>query len=391
MTSKPTALFLSPESPHPPIGGGPLRSASVLHYLLSRYEVDAVLFRQPDGPPPQCPGAARTLTIPLPFHSRQTLARLWRNASRVLRGAPPLIDRFAGFEPLLRDFLAGRRYDLGLVEHLWLAPYCEILRPVCARLVLDLHNIESEWHRRCAAAESPVTAAAMYRFAWAARRIEANYLPRFDLVLATSEEDASRASAIAPEAKLAVFPNVLPPIEPRPRVDDGRSLVFPGNLEYLPNRQAIRWFHTQVWPRLRHRPGLVWRILGCHPEAVPPEIRADPAIEIGPLGEDSISRLAEASVGIAPLISGSGTRLKILEMWAAGLPVVSTPLGAEGLGAVDGFHIAIADTPQRFAAAVVKLLESPEQRQQFGEAGRALLRARFTWEAGWERLRGLGL
>lgn len=391
MASKPTALFLSPESPHPPIGGGPLRSASVLHYLLSRYEVDAVLFRQPDGPPPQCPGAARTLTIPLPYHSRRTVARLGRNVSRVLRGAPPLIDRFAGFKEPLRNFLAGRRYDLGVVEHLWLAPYCEILRPACARLVLDLHNIESEWHRRCAAAASPFSAAAMYRFAWSARRIEANYLPRFDLVLATSDEDAGRASAIAPEARVAVFPNVLPPIEPRPRVDDGRSLVFPGNLEYLPNQQAIRWFHTQVWPRLRHRRGLVWRILGCHPEAVPAELRTDPAIEIGALGDDSISRLAQASVGIAPLISGSGTRLKILEMWAAGLPVVSTSLGAEGLGAVDGFHIAIADTPQRFAAAVVKLLESPEQRQQFGEAGLALLRARFTWEAGWERLRRLGL
>lgn len=391
MSSKPAALFLSPESPHPPVGGGPLRSASVLHYLLSRYEVDAVLFQQPDGAQPQCPGAARTLTIPLPYHSRRTVARLWRNASRVLRGAPPLIDRFAGFEAPLREFLTGRRYELGVLEHLWLAPYCEILRPACERVVLDLHNIESEWHRLCAAAENPIAAAAMYRFAWAARRIEARFLPRVDLVLTTSEEDARRASAIAPEAKVAVFPNVLPPIDPRPRVDDGRSLVFPGNLEYLPNRQAIRWFHTHVWPRLRRRRGLVWRILGCHPEAVPAALRADPAIEIGPLGDDSISRLAEASVGIAPLISGSGTRLKILEMWAAGLPVVSTSLGAEGLGAVDGFHMLIADTPQRFAAAVVKLLESPEQRQQLGEAGRALLRARFTWEAGWERLRRLGL
>jgi len=391
LTTRPAAIFLSPESPHPPIGGGPLRSASVLHYLLSQYEVDAVLFRQPDGPPPQCPGAARTLTISLPYHSRRPLARLWRNASRVLRGAPPLIDRFAGFEAPLKDFLAGRRYDLGVVEHLWLAPYCEILRPACGRMVLDLHNIESEWHRLCAAAEHPIAAAAMHCFARASRRIETRLLPRFDVVLTTSEEDASRASAIAPQAVIAVFPNVLPPVEPRPRVDDGRSLVFPGNLEYLPNRQAIRWFHTQVWPRLRNRHGLVWRILGCHPEAVPASLRKDPSIEIGPLGDDSISRLAEASVGIAPLISGSGTRLKVLEMWAAGLPVVSTSLGAEGLGAVDGFHMAIADTPQGFAAAVVKLLESPERRRQFGEAGRALLRARFTWDAGWERLRRLGL
>ncbi len=391
MPARPTALFLSPESPHPPIGGGPLRSASVLHYLLSRYQVDAVLFRQPDGPAPQCPGAARILTVDLPYHSRSVPARVWRNASRVLRGAPPLVDRFAGFEALLRGFLAGRQYELGVVEHLWLAPYYEILRPVCRRLVLDLHNIESEWHRLCAAAENLLAAAAMYRFAWAAKRIELRYLPRFDVVLTTSEEDAARALGIAPDAAVAIFPNVLPPVAPRPRLDDGRSLVFPGNLEYLPNRQAIRWFHAQVWPLLRHRRGLIWRILGCHAEAVPASLRNDPSIEVGPLGDDSISRLAESSVGIAPLISGSGTRLKVLEMWAAGLPVVSTSLGAEGLGAVDGFHLAIADTPQAFAAAVVKLLESPERRRQFGEAGRSLLEARFTWEAGWERLRRLGL
>jgi glycosyltransferase involved in cell wall biosynthesis len=391
LAGKRTALFVCPESPHPLIGGGPLRTASLLHYLLERYQVDAVLFRQPGAPLPQCPGASRTLVMELPHHSRRTAARVCRNLSRLLRGIPPLVDRFAGFEARLADFVTGRTYDLAVLEHLWVAPYISVLRPVCRRLVLDLHNIESEWHRLCAQAEPLPAALAMRRFAQSARRLESRFLPEFDVVLAASEEDARRATGIARGATVAVYPNVLPPPSARAREDDGRSIVFPGNLEYLPNRQAIRWFHSRVWPFLRRRGGVLWRILGCHPEAVPKRLRADQRIEVGPLGEDSIGALAKCSVGIAPLVSGSGTRLKILEMWAAGLPVVSTSLGAEGLGASPGVHLIIADEPLAFAGAIEALLEDPERRRQMGQAGRELLLERFTWHSGWRRLEAAGI
>jgi glycosyltransferase involved in cell wall biosynthesis len=102
--------------------------------------------------------------------------------------------------------------------------------------------------------------------------------------------------------------------------------------------------------------------------------------------QDAIAELARAKVAVVPLLAGSGTRLKILEAWAAGLPVVSTRLGAEGLPVEDGRHLLIADTAAGFAEAVSHLLENADLRDCLGRAGRSLLEAEFTWERAWRCL-----
>ena len=96
-------------------------------------------------------------------------------------------------------------------------------------------------------------------------------------------------------------------------------------------------------------------------------------------------------VAIVPLRAGSGTRVKILEAWAASRPVVSTTLGAEGLQATDGEHLILADGPEEFAAAVTRLLESEELRKRLGRAGRRLYERDFNWEAAWSRLAEAGI
>jgi hypothetical protein len=116
-SNAPRALFLSPEAPEPGAGGGGMRSASLLAYLRARYKVDVVGFD-------------------LRPHSRSTFARAWRNSVRFLRGRPPLLDRFSGYESQLEARLSGR-YDLGVIEHFWCAPYARTvaraLRPSGAR------------------------------------------------------------------------------------------------------------------------------------------------------------------------------------------------------------------------------------------------------------------
>jgi glycosyltransferase involved in cell wall biosynthesis len=107
--------------------------------------------------------------------------------------------------------------------------------------------------------------------------------------------------------------------------------------------------------------------------------------------DDAIAELAAAKVCIVPLLSGSGTRFKILEAWAAGRAVVSTTLGAEGLDARPGEHLLIADDPASFANAVIDALETPELRQRLGANGRAFYQQRFTWPAAWRALDDLRL
>jgi glycosyltransferase involved in cell wall biosynthesis len=385
-----SALLLAPEAPYPLAGGGALRTASLLHYLARNYDVDLIVFRQPGGPDPSPDLPAglvrRVSTIDLPANRRDPFARAVRNAGRMARRIPPLVDRFSGFHHEVAAAIEGRRYEVGVIEHFWCAPYREQIASACALTVLDLHNIESVLHERCAVADGGAAAFAHHVFHRASVNLERRWLPRFSLVLTTSKSDASFARAIAPKARIAVYPNALPGTPLPPRAGEN-ALVFSGNMEYHPNRSAIRFFRQEVWPALRAEwPSLVWRLVGKNPDAVRKFTSGDPRIEvIGPVA-DAVAELARSRIAIVPLLAGSGTRLKILEAWAAGLPVVSTTLGAEGLGARDGEHLLLADGGPAFAGAVSRLLSCTETRQKLGNAGRLLLEKEFTWETCWKSL-----
>src|SRR5271165_5108901 len=142
-------LVLSPEPPYPLNGGGAYRTASLLHYFARFAQVDLIQFSATGKPALLPEGLVRyQRVIRLPYHDPGVAARYIRNASRAIRGVPPLVDRFAGFSTLIQkaiselDARAGRYYDLGLVEHFWCAPYLDLLPAHCRETVLDLHNVE---------------------------------------------------------------------------------------------------------------------------------------------------------------------------------------------------------------------------------------------------------
>ncbi len=371
-------------------GGGALRSASLLEYLARRYEVDVIVFREPGAPEPVAlfpAGVARAIhVLELQHHRKDAMSRAVRNAGRLLRGIPPLIDRFRGFAADIERFVRGRQYDVTVVEHFWCAPYHDQLAPVSRKTVLDLHNIESVLHARCARTESAPEAMAHAVFHEAARKLEAKWLPRYDRLLTASEADARMARSTAPDANITVYPNAIPLVA-RPDVPERETVAFSGNLAYHPNVSAVRFFSAEIWPGLRDRwPGLRWRLIGKNPHAVEGLINGDARIEAtGPV-DDAIRELAAAKVVVVPLLAGSGTRFKIIEAWAAGRAVVSTSMGAEGLPARHGENLLIADDPRSFADAVSRLLTSPDIREKLSVTGRTLFESEFTWESAWRRL-----
>jgi glycosyltransferase involved in cell wall biosynthesis len=382
--------MLAPEAPYPLAGGGALRTASLLQYLAQTHNVDLIVFRQPGAPDPRTavpPGVARQISVvDLPPNRRTPAAKAVRTAGRLARAVPPLIDRFAGFHRQIAQAVAGHHYDIGLIEHFWCAPYHHAIAGVCERTVLDLHNIESMLHARCAAVERNPAALAHRVFAQRSLRLEREWLPRFSEVLATSDADAAAAREIAPAACVRVYPNAIP-FRPRPpRIEDD-AIVFSGNMEYHPNISAVRFFRRDVWPRLREQwPSLVWRLVGKNPSAVHRYTVGDPRIHVIGEVDDAVAELARAKIAVVPVLAGSGTRLKILEAWAAAAPVVSTSMGAEGLPVRDGEHLLIADGPAPFAAAVSRLLACTDSRLALGLAGRLLMEQEFTWDAAWRCL-----
>jgi glycosyltransferase involved in cell wall biosynthesis len=367
-----------------------LRTASLLEYLAQRYVLDVIVFREPGASDPAEAfprGLARAVhVLDLSLHRRNMPAKVARNLWRLVRGAPPLNDRFAGFSRAITNWLDGRRYKLAVIEHFWCAPYQEQLAQHSDCVALDLHNIESIFWERCATFETWPLSMALRRFSRACRRLERRWLPRFDMLLVASESDAHEAFTLAPSPAVCVYPNTLP-AQTAPQCESEPVVVFSGNLEFRPNVAAVYYFRNEIWPLLRERwPDLRWRLVGKNPAGIAHLVRGDSRIEVtGPVA-DAVAELAKAQVAVVPVLAGSGTRVKILEAWAAAVPVVSTSIGAEGLPAKDGEHLLIAENPLAFADAVNELLASRKLRRRIGGAGRALYEREFTWEAAWRKL-----
>jgi glycosyltransferase involved in cell wall biosynthesis len=243
-------------------------------------------------------------------------------------------------------------------------------------------------HASCAQSGTWPLSTAHRRFERAYLREEARWLPAFTHLLATSEADAERVRSIAPGNSVTVYRNALPGISV-PQAQEEQVIGFSGNFEYGPNIQGVKFFVQRIWPLLtRHFPDLRLRLIGKNPEAVAGYVKHAPRIETtGPV-DDAVAELAKVKIAVVPLVSGSGTRLKILEAWAAARPVVATSLGAEGLGSRPGVNIILADSPQTFAASIGRLLGSKEERLRIGCAARHIFEEGFTWETAWKSLDG---
>ncbi len=387
-------LFLTPEAPYPLHGGGAFRIASLLHCFARFAQVDLILISDTGAPATLPPNLVRSQQIvPLAHHDRSPPARYLRNARRALRGVPPLIDRLSGLSDSIERAiraLGGGHYDLCIVEHFWCAPYVDLLGRFCTETVLDLHNIESVLHHRCAGVSGGLIRAGHRRFAAASQELESALLPRFSAVLVPSKVDASAVRPIAPAARVHVYPNSIPWVDV-PQSPELPRLVFSGNFEYHPNIDAVEFLASEIWPRIRKlRPELRLRLVGRGDRFIrhllPKGSSAETGIDLtGPI-ENSLTEIGQAQIVLAPLRVGSGTRIKILEAWAAARCVVATPVAAEGLSAVNGLNIALESDPAPFAARVADLAADEPSRRRLGEAGRRTFTHNYTWETVWKYL-----
>ena len=159
------------------------------------------------------------------------------------------------------------------------------------------------------------------------------------------------------------------------------NLVFTGSMDWLPNEDAIRYFTEQIMPRIRQEvPGVTLTVVGRDPYPGLVELsKRDSSVIVTGRVDDVRPYMEEAAVYVVPLRIGGGTRLKIYEAMAMEKAIVSTSVGAEGLPVTDGKEIFIADTPEQFAAAVVKLLTNPSFAKEVGEQARQTVVEKFGW------------
>jgi glycosyltransferase involved in cell wall biosynthesis len=281
-----------------------------------------------------------------------------------------------------RGWLAGRHADV-LVASLYMFPY--IPAPMYSRLVLDSHNAEA---RRIEAMASTGKGAR----AWAAR-LQIEPVRRYELdaarlsrrVIAVSEVERTYYEAAVP-GKVDLVPNGVDcsAYVPRTGVSKSSSLLFLGSMDYSANVDGVVHLVRDVLPRVRAR-GVKLVVAGSNPRRTvyAAARRAPGHVEVEVVGyvRDPDPYFASCRAFVVPLRYGGGTRIKILEALARGVPVVSTAAGCEGLDLEDGTELMVRDEPGEFAAAIDRLLVDDELCARLAKAGRQAVVDRYDWKA----------
>ena len=233
-----------------------------------------------------------------------------------------------------------------------------------APVVLFEHNVEYQIWQRLAALERRPWIRALLEVEWRKLRArEADACRRADLTIAVSADDRRRLERLAPGIAAASIPTGVDTdyFTPMSRLERPAHLVFSGSMDWHPNEDAVIHFLDAILPSIRARiPETTFTVVGRNPSTRLREVAARFAgVTITGTVSDVRPAIAEGAVYVVPLRAGGGTRLKIFEALAMARPVVSTTVGAEGLGIEPGLHYTCADQPREFADAVVSLLKDP--------------------------------
>lgn len=394
-------LFLTQVLPYPLDAGPKTRAYFTLRYLAQRHEVTLLSFvRASDSAAAiehlrSCCHAVHTVPMP-----RSPLRDAWHLLRSLPSATPFLIAR--DWVPAMADAvvrrLAATPFAAIHADQLWMAPYALHARATAdpgpkPALILDQHNAVFQIPRRLAAHEpSGLKRALLTLEERKLARYEVEVCRRFDRVVWVTAEDRAALEGCAGSpwepARATVIPICVdlatrPPLARRP--DAGR-VTFLGGLHWPPNQEGALWFLRVVWPAIVARvPAAHLTIIGKLPTAVTAltaAVAAAPGrVELTGYVDDPTSYLAETAAFIVPLHAGGGMRVKIVDAWSWGLPVVATSIGAEGIRYVDGDDILIADTASAFAEAVVRLLTDHALAERVGRQGRLSAARAYDWRA----------
>jgi glycosyltransferase involved in cell wall biosynthesis len=311
-------------------------------------------------------------------------------------GRPSLTSRLGAVaQSTLASWIGDRRYDAIHVERLYLAPLVErwtsMPRESRPHLMIDSDDDDSSTFRRLA--DRARRDGRVHAAEWARAEADAflamaqRVLPKFDLVLAASATDAASISGYA--APASVVPNVIPagtaPVR-KPRRSRSKTILFVGNMSYAPNADGARWFLSRVWPRLRRasRSPLRLVIAGSNPPQSLVRTGKQRDVRVTAWVPDLAPCYRAADLVVIPIRVGGGTRIKLIEAAAQGLPIVSTTLGAEGTAFRDGRDLLLADTEERFVEACAGLLANPVRAARFGRRARVAASHAYDRER-WSR------
>lgn len=373
-------LVVSPFSPHPPVHGGAVRMFSLLKRLQETVDIDLVTYVDT---PDELDAASVT-----------ALAEICRHVALVERkeiapSGPLDPSQTHGFRSqemteTIEYYLERYDYDVVQVEYTHMAHYLPPPANQMIRVLVE-HDVSFVSLSRSRRLLSGAAAKLANLHDWMRLlRYEINAVENADLVVVMSEHDKSELGKFTDTHSIYAIPNGVDCHQFNPQTDHRipGSILFVGFFRHEPNVQAVDYFCREVLPLIRKdRPDASLQIVGASPPVKIQELANEPGIKVLGKVDDISVYYRKCAVFVAPILKGSGTRLKILEAMASGSPVVSTTIGAEGLDVRHGKHLLIGDTPEAMADAVKTLLSNQELNKSIAAQARELVVARYDWDA----------
>ncbi len=397
-------LFLSQLIPYPLDAGPKMRSYYVLKQLCLSHQVTLLAFSRDNDRQKNIDHlrsiCAEVITIPIKRLRLLDLSALIRS---LCNSVPFLIERdFSDkMQEAIDDLFRKNVYDVVHADQLWMAPYAIYARQKAieagksVKIILDEHNAVFQIPERMAGnSQNPIIKAAFKREANLMKAYEIKLVQQFDQVVWVTQEDleqiVNNVEDTRTKENILKISTIIPiciqfGLTKRSSDDfeNTRDILFVGGMHWPPNAEGIRWFVKVIFPKIRNRHPETWlRVVGKKP---PREFEFLGGVD-APGYVDEINKYWEqACVFIVPLLSGGGMRVKILDAWVHGIPVVSTTIGAEGIKYLNGENILICDEPQDFANRVNELLSNPSEANRIGYNGRKTVESIYLWSIVYKR------
>ncbi len=387
-------LILTPQIPYPPHQGASLRNWHIMRSLAQQNDVSLLSFQEPqqkndsESLAPLLSVCNTAKFIPTPPHTTRTRLRHLLTSPYPDMGHRLESDQFAA---TLQQLLTTQQFDLIQIEGIELCRYIDIIRQASpqSNIVFDNHNAETALQQRTfltdirqpqrwiGAAYSAVQVLKLGRF-------ERKACQKADAVTAVSQTDAEILNQLRQKKPpVKAIPNTIDVSQYQPPAETAElpkhDLVFTGKMDYRPNVDAMIWFTQEIWPVLRQAlPELTLAIVGQKPHARLKPLAQLPGITLTGFVPDVKPYLYGACAVIMPLRMGSGTRLKLLEAMAAGKPIISTSIGAEGFPVTSGKELLLADTPSEMVSVITQLLQAPSQQKHLTRHAAEFVK-RYDW------------
>jgi len=385
-------LYLCHRFPFPPKRGGKIRPFNMIRHLsASGHQVTVCsLARSPEeaeegrGIAPYCAGFEMG-------HVKEW-AQVARMIVRIPVPTPSSMGYFysAELEGHVRRLLGSTKWDLILVHCSSVAQYVEHVQDIPK--ILDFGDMDSQkWFEY--ANYKPFPLSLGYRLEGAKMlAAEKRLARRFDLCSATTRAEWETLGSYETGADTDWFPNGVDAdfYSPAKEPYDADTISFIGRMDYYPNQECMSRFCEETWPLLKNRrPTMKLLIVGADPSPAMRKLGELPGVTMTGSVPDVRPFIRRSALMVAPLNIARGTQNKILEAMAMGVPVVTSTIAAGGVDAESMTHFLVADTPQAYAQAIMRIIDSPDERRRLALAGRERMLSHHAWPRSMERLDGI--